>query len=53
MSGLASAEGEDLGGCDGEHEARIGENFLFVFTVEAKIPVAYLVRPALGRPYRG
>ena len=58
VAGLAAAYGEceDLGGFDGEHEVRIGENSLFVFIVEVKIPVAYLVWPAsipLGRPHRG
>src|SRR5436305_3819044 len=58
VAGLAEAYGEceDLGGFDGEHEVRIGENSLFVFIVEVKIPVAYLVGPAslpLGRPHRG
>src|SRR5437763_8821111 len=58
VAGLAEAYGEceDLGGFDGEHEVRIGENSLFVFIVEVKIPVAYLVWPAsipLGRPHRG
>jgi len=58
VAGLAAAYGdcEDLGGCDGEHEARIGEQSLFVFIVEGKIAVAYLVGPAslpLGRPHRG
>ena len=56
VAGLAEAYGEceDLGGFDGEHEVRIGENSLFVFIVEVKIPVAYLVWPAsipLGRPH--
>src|SRR5213080_3916165 len=58
VAGLAEAYGEceDLGGFDGEHEVRIGENSLFVFIVEVKITVAYLVGPAsiqLGRPHRG
>ena len=58
VAGLAEAYGvcEDLGGFDGEHEVRIGENSLFVFIVEVKITVAYLVWPAsipLGRPHRG
>src|SRR5437763_15084153 len=58
VAGLAEAdgEGEDPGGCDGEHEDRIGEHSLFVFIVEGKIPVAYLVWPAsipLGRTHRG
>src|SRR5213595_29367 len=58
VAGLAAAYGEceDLGGFDGEHEVRIGENSVFVFIVEVKIPVAYLVWPAsipLGRPHRG
>src|SRR5437667_5086291 len=58
VAGLAEAYGEceDPGGFDGEHEVRIGEHSLFVFIVEVKIPVAYLVGPAaipLGRPHRG
>src|SRR5205814_7578584 len=58
VAGLAEAYGEceDLPGFDGEHEVRICENSLFVFIVEVKIPVAYLVWPAsipLGRPQRG
>jgi hypothetical protein len=58
VAGLAAAfdECEDLPGFDGEHEVRICENSLFVFIVEVKIPVAYLVWPAsipLGRPHRG
>jgi hypothetical protein len=58
VAGLAEAYGEceDLGGFDGEYEVRICENSLFVFIVEVKITVAYLVWPAsipLGRPHRG
>ena len=58
VAGLAEAygEGEDPGGLDGEHEVRIRENSLFVFILEGKIPVAYLVGPAslpLARPHRG
>ena len=59
VASLAAAYGEceDLPGFDGEHEVRICENSLFVFIVEVKIPVAYLVFPAfstpLGRPHRG
>ena len=45
VASLAAAYGdcEDLGGFDGEHEARIGEHSLFVFIVEVKVAVAYLV----------
>ena len=58
VAGLAKAYGEceDLPGFDGEHEVRIGEHSLFVFIVEVKIAVAYLVGPASippGRPHRG
>src|SRR5437899_12944642 len=58
VAGLAEAYGEceDLGGFDGEHEVRICESSLFVFIVEVKITVAYLVWPAsipLDRPHRG
>jgi hypothetical protein len=56
VAGLASAECEDPGGFDGEHDVQIYDNSLFVFIVEVKIPVAYLEWPAsipLGRPHRG
>ena len=58
VAGLVDAYGEceDLPGFDGEHEVLLCENSLFVFIVEIKIPVAYLVGPAsipLGRPHRG
>ncbi len=52
----AYGECENPGGFDGEHEVRIGEHALFIFIVEVKIPVAYLVWPAsipLGGPHRG
>src|SRR5579859_1626610 len=52
VAGLASAEYEDPDGFDREHKVRIDDNS-FVFVVEAKIPVAYLVWPAFGRPHRG
>src|SRR5437899_1366863 len=58
VAGLAAAysECEDLGGFDGEHEVRIGENSLIVFIIEVKITVACLGCQAyipLGRPQRG
>ena len=58
VAGLIEAYGEceDLDGFDGDHEVRIGEHLFFVFIVEVKIPVAYLVWPAsipLGRLHRG
>src|SRR5260221_8865595 len=58
VAGLAEPYGEfeDLGGVDGENEVRISEKSFFVFLVEGKITVSYLVLAASlpnGRPHRG